>query len=265
MITHKKLILFGTSRLHRPFAKRHQKELVINTHPNYDIVFPKIGYLHTGAEILQAIKFIQNTGVLQKDLRRYVFRIEPRTTTPLNEFDSELETCIRQNTTYNTSLSLNDVESLVIEISSLTVNRHIETGTILHTNPNIVRDIPYNQIYPDGYYKKFEPNLPVEKVDTGLTELRDQLHEIKSLNLFKNIFVLSHLRSANHPNALRDKIHRVVAGACSAAECTYIDTADILDEFGFSETAGIKDIHHLSHDGENALARRIFATLDSYS
>lgn len=263
MIHRKKVILFGTSRLHRPFAKILNKELVINSHPSYQISFPKIGYFHSAAEISQAINFLKNPESIPRSLWQYVFRIEPRVTTPLNEFDTNLEGSIRLNKSFTPNFYFGDIETVIMEISSLTVNIHTESGSILHTNPNINRNIPYNKIYPDGYYKIFEPNLPTKKIETYLANLVKQLCEIKSQKPVKNVIVLSHLRSTKYANTLREKIHLMVAEACAVASCIYVDTAEILDSYGFAENSGIIDPHHLSNGGENALAQLLFNTLNS--
>jgi len=147
----------------------------------------------------------------------------------------------------------------------LSVNKHTETGVFLHTNPNIHRDIPYNQIYPEGYYNKFLPNLPVERIETELDQIIMDLRDIKSMQSLKNVVVLSHLRSLKYSNIQRERIHALTMEACTRTGCTYVDTADILDTYGFAENAGVKDMHHLSHEGETALSQRIYAVLDSIS
>ena len=140
----KKAILFGTSRLHRPFAKRVDGLLVKNISNDIDIVFPKIGYFHSAAEILQAVRFLKNPDSLPKELRSYVFRVEPRPTTPLNEFSFELEKSIRDLVPYGPSLDLSNITHIVMEVSSLTINKHIPTGVFLHTNPNIFKGTSNN-------------------------------------------------------------------------------------------------------------------------
>ena len=101
-----KILLLGTSRLHRPFAKRVEKRLISNIRTSVEVVFGKMGYFHTAAEMLQLIRFAKTPDCLPLELREYIFRIEPRLTTPLNEFDSELESAIREGRPYRLALPL---------------------------------------------------------------------------------------------------------------------------------------------------------------
>jgi hypothetical protein len=253
-----KILLFGTSRLHRPFAKRLKGQLIANTQEGMEIVFPKMGYFHSAAEILQAIRFLKNPKTVPLHLRPYIFRVEPRGTTPLNEFDVDLENAIKNEEIYATNLPFSEVRNLVIEVSSLSVNKHIPSGCVLHTNPNFLRNVAYKDIYPEGYYSKFESDMPVEKSETGVEDLAKQLSEIRHEFPHANVIVMGHLRSESYPHAMRDKIHQNLSAVARRAGCIYFDTAPFLDKFGFDNTDGVRDIHHISHDGEFALGSEIF-------
>lgn len=255
------ILILGTSRLHRPFAKNLNGQLVTNTSVSHEIVFPKIGYFHTAAEMLQAIRFLKNPQFLPKDLRPYIFRIEPRATTPLNEFDSKLEAAIRNEGDFETPFDINQIDFLVLEISSLSVHTHIPSGCVLHTNPNIINNVAYSDIYPEGYYSKFASEMPVAKTETGVNELTEQLATIRVELPNANILVMGHLRSKNHPNAIRDRIHNYLSEASSKSGCIYFDTEPLLDEFGFAVNNGVRDIHHLSDDGEREIGARILSKI----
>ncbi len=133
-------LIFGTSRLHRPFAKRINGVVVTNNDSAVNIIFPKIGYFHTVAEIVQAASFLINSSLLPKNLWQYVFRVEPRVTTPLNEFDPVLESTINRNLfEYQSHILLTNIHTLIVEVSSLSTNKFLPTGHVLHTNPNFVK------------------------------------------------------------------------------------------------------------------------------
>lgn len=252
-----KVLVFGTSRLHRPFVKRVGGEVISNIRPGIEVVFPKIGYFHTAIEILQAIKFLKRPDHVPKELRSCVFRIEPRATTPLNEFDNSLEHSIRNGIDYNSNLSLDKIDVLIIEVSSSAVNIH-PTGYALHTNPNIDHNVIYADLGKGGYYEKYLPDMGVEKIQSQLEDLTSQLTGIKNEISNASVIVLGHLRSTRHPNSTRDRIHELLIKACSASGCTYFDTAEFLDEHGWAKAKnGDVDIHHLSHEGENAIGKSI--------
>lgn len=252
-----RVLLFGTSRLHRPFVKRVGREVFNNVDENIQVVFPKIGYFHTAAEILQVIQFFKRPDSIPKELRAYIFRVEPRATTPLNEFDENLELSIRSGSDYAPTLDLEEIDVLVMEVSSIGVNLHPD-GYALHTNPNICENVAYADLGKNGYYEKFLPELGVRKFESKLDDVIGQLKKIKEEIPRAAVVVLGHLRSDNNPNFLRDRIHNLLDEACLASGCIYFDTAPFLDEYGWAKTkSGVTDIHHLSLDGENAIGKSI--------
>ena len=222
-----------------------------------------MGYFHTAAEMLQLIRFAKTPDCLPLELREYIFRIEPRLTTPLNEFDSELESAIREGRPYRLALPLGEIDCLVMEVSSLSVNCHSESRCVLHTNPNIGRNVSYAEIYPAGYYAKFEPQMPVSRNETSLDSLASQLRSIRAELPHVEIIVLGHLRSQNYPNAGRDRIHELLVEACSLSGCIYFDTAPFLDEYGYAVVGGVSDTHHLSHEGEYAIGQALQDVIQS--
>lgn len=254
------ILLIGTSRLHRPFAKRVNKLVVTNVHEGVEVTFPKVGYFHTAAEALQVIRFLKNPSSIPYELRKYIFRVEPRPTTPLNEFSQEFEVSIRSGAPYSFESYLPSVACLVVEVSSLSVNLHVPSGCVLHTNPNFVHNVPYADIYPDGYYQKVEPSLPVVKVETDRQMLTDHLGGLRAELPGRQIIVLGHLQSRKHPNSHRARLNQLLEEASRATGCVYFDTAPFLDEYGLAEVSGVKDIHHLSDQGESEIGRAIQLT-----
>jgi hypothetical protein len=196
---------------------------------------------------------------LPGELWKYVFRVEPRGSTPLNEFDPVLEASINKKVfEYKSPILMDNVGVLVVEVCSLTTNRFLPTGHVLHANPNFVSNVAYGDIYPDGFYKKFEPELPVEKAEVNIEDMVALFIYLRKLLPSRRIIVLSHLCSENYPNFVRGKIRDVTKSACDQSGCEFVDVANILDMHGFSTVNGARDIHHLSSDGENELARVLF-------
>ncbi|WP_299091999.1 SGNH/GDSL hydrolase family protein [uncultured Microbacterium sp.] len=255
----RKALLLGTSRLHRPFARSVDRQVQVNKVEGLEPVFARSGYFHTAAESLQVIRHAKYPELLPRDLRSRAYRIEPRATTPLNEFDARFENAIRTNAAARPPFSPEDVDALIVEVSSLTVNTHVPTGHVLHTNPNFDRNVPYSDLYPEGYYAKFDPDVLVARSETTLQELTSQLHAIRAELPRATVLILGHLRSKNHPNAGRDRIHSLLQEASTNAGCEYVDTAPFLDEYGFAENDGVRDPHHLTLAGEIAFGRYLQA------
>ena len=233
--------------------KRLAGQVVNNIQPGVEVGFARLGYFHSAAEIVQVIKFIRNPNYLPLSLRQYIFRVEPRPTTPLNEFDSGFEMAIREGREYAMNLRLDDLNWLIMEISSLSVNLHVPAARALHTNPNIPKNVPYSDIYPEGYYAKFAPELMVQRIETDLGGMISQLQEVQALLPQARVLVLGHLRSPTKPNPVRDRVHALLLEACSKTGCEYFDTAPFLDEYGYASNQGVQDIHHLADEGERAI------------
>lgn len=251
------VLLLGTSRLHRPFARRTDGEVETNTVDGVQPVFAKIGYMHAAAEVLQAIRHAKHPEHVPRQLRSRAYRIEPRATTPLNEFDSDFEEAVRSGRETTLPFDPTKIDVLIMEVSSLSVNTHVPTGLVLHTNPNFDRNVPYPELYPEGYYAKFDAGFPVVRSETSLTSLTAQLCSIRAEIPGARVLVMAHLRSARHPNSAREKLHELVSEASAKAGCDYVDTAPFLDEFGFAAKGGAIDQHHLSLRGETALGQHL--------
>lgn len=249
----KKVFVFGSSRLHRPFCKRENGMVVNNIKDSVEVNFSKLGYFHTAFEMLQAIKFLKDNKYLPIDIRQFIFRVEPRATTPNNEFPVKLEEAIKLGKEYNFNFNFSEITHLILEISSLSVNIHYPSGYFLHTNPNFQRNIPYKDIYPEGYYSKYEQSLIVKKYSIDEDILSLALIEIKKELPDIEIVVMGHLCSELYPHAVRAKVNKTVETACKNTNCFYFDTAPFLDKYGFNIVNDVTDIHHLSADGEAAL------------
>ncbi|WP_407713319.1 hypothetical protein ACJJWD_14485 [Comamonas testosteroni] len=249
------ITLFGTSRLHRPFCKKTKAgDIIDNIQEGINVNFPKVGYFHTAAEILQVIQWIKGVKDIPLDLRKYVFRIEPRPTTPRNEFDKNLEDSIKNDQQYETKDFLEDTDVVVIEVSSLKENFHSETSTYFHTNPNFSMNLTYKDIGAEGVYKKFFPDLGVSSVNCNEDNLLIQLHKIREEIYPAKLVVMGHIRSDTISIPLRDKIHDILLRINCDSGIFYFDNSEFLDKYGWaSDPSGGVDKNHLSYEGETAI------------
>ena len=249
------ITLFGTSRLHRPFCKKTKAgDIIDNIQEGINVNFPKVGYFHTAAEILQIIQWIKGVKDIPLDLRKYVFRIEPRPTTPRNEFDKNLEDSIKNDQQYETKDFLEDTDVVVIEVSSLKENFHSETSTYFHTNPNFSMNLTYKDIGAEGVYKKFFPDLGVLSVNCNEDNLLIQLHKIREEIYPAKLVVMGHIRSDTISIPLRDKIHDILSRINCDSGIFYFDNSEFLDKYGWaSDPSGGVDRNHLSYEGETAI------------
>ncbi|WP_198528648.1 hypothetical protein [Comamonas thiooxydans] len=247
----KNLMLLGTSRLHRPFCKRDSIGNVFdNIRHDINVIFPRVGYFHAAPEILQVLHWMKDSEVISPDLMKYVFRAEPRKTTPKNEFSVDLENSIRKSLTHSLNIDLDSIECLIVEVSSLSFNRHLSSGIILHSNPNFEKNVAYKDIYPEGYYAKFESDMLVNRSTVSELDVVKDLVSLKRFVPNAKIIVMGHLVSEKYPNKVRNDIHNILVKACKQSNCIYANTAPFLDEYGFASVGETVDIHHLSHEGE---------------
>lgn len=256
----KNILLIGTSRLHRPFAKIIDGSLRENVREGINVIYTKTGYLSSSSEAVQLVRFFKDSESLPIDLRKYIFRVEPRATTPLNEFEIEFETAIRNSQPYSFQLNIDAVDCLVLEISSLSHNRYQCNGKdfYLHANPNLEKNVSYSEIYPEGFWEKYRPELLVKREAISAEKIFNQLLDLKKLLPSKcKFYVMGHLQSKKYPNKIRQDLNEALRVACDKAQVNYIDTAPFLDEYGFSTIADVRDPHHLSSSGEIALGKWI--------
>jgi glycosyltransferase involved in cell wall biosynthesis/GR25 family glycosyltransferase involved in LPS biosynthesis len=260
-----RIVPLGTSRLHRAFSRRDNKDVVRHQLDGWTYAPLHIGYLHTTSEAVQAARFVTGRLVLPGSVTRLVFRKEPVFTTPDNEFDRDLEAALLSGADVRPQslVRFQDTDIVVVEVSSLSVHRHASTGFVVHANPNLHLDKPYSEIYPEGFYAKFAPELGVERCEAKPFNIHEDVLELKELVAPARLVLMSHIHDDSPALAARHRLHRIVSDACARTGTPYIDTAPILREHGFAQSMGKADIHHLSPSGESALATRIVCVAES--
>lgn len=254
-----RVILFGTSRLHRPFARHEVSGPRINYPDAAEPVFMRMGYFHGIAEVAQVIEALIGVRGIPKSVLPFVFRVENRTTTPRNEFDATLASAIRGGREFaiDEPARIHDGHVIVVEISSLRRNVHTETGAVLHTNPNFLHQVSYSEIYPDGYYQRFAPWLRVDSSRESEASLVNGMTNVRKALPGVPLIVLGHLASERHPQGERFAQNAIVAAAAEKSGAIYFDVGPFVDEYGFAEVNGRPDFHHLSLRGEDALGERL--------
>lgn len=95
-----KIALFGTSRLHRPFARQQADGPRLNYSEASAPIFMRMGYFHGGAEITQKIEVLLGERTIPRTVLPFAFRVENRTTTPMNEFDAILASAVRSGSDF---------------------------------------------------------------------------------------------------------------------------------------------------------------------
>ena len=76
--------------------------------------------------------------------------------------------------------SIKSIDNILIELSSLKVNYHSESGIFFHHNPNIRRDASYGEYGKDGYFNFFHPEMNVIQKKETLEDLVSNIKNIKS-------------------------------------------------------------------------------------
>ena len=240
-------MILGSCRAYRPFLSSNNNMIVSNIFPQVNLVYPRCGFFHSLNEIAQFIAISKNNSL--KNFKEYIdflFRAEPVHTTPLNEFDFSIYDNV------DVGLSWDDIDALLIEVSSLDCFKVSPENIYLHWNPNKLINASYSEIYPDGFYDKFFPDLGVKKETMGINDLKEKLIFIKSVIKDKKIFITSHIPDANHKN--RSILFASLKEAAKNIDDVYfIDFTDVFMRYGYKVNNGIKDIHHLPIEGELAL------------
>lgn len=250
----------GTCRVHRPLKKRVNKEIIDNIIDSISVIYPKLGFFHSPSEVLQALKALSGQISIAPSYLRLCFRRENPTTTPGNEFLPELlEGAVNQTAVDLQLARFQEADVFLIEISSLTVNFHASSGLYFISNPNLYRDgVAYSDLYHEGFYTKYARELGVEKRELSDHEVTDCFKEISTIVSGRPVIYLGHLNHPDRPSATRKKLNAIIRDAAASAGAHYFDTEPLVKEFGFQiDVNGCEDIHHLSHDGEIALGKKL--------
>ena len=248
----------GTSRLHEPMSLL----------PSEDVGFLGCGYVHTSGQVLNLLQVLAGERQLTPSEARWFFR---RDQTPPNPFSMDLwqaqphlDAAIeRMRDTWMSSTAC------FIEICS---PRSYRLGDLhVQGNPNIDRNVGYAEIWKQGYYLTYEPDLDVKMFDESVDEIASNLSVIFDLlaRQERSAVLMGHLVDPNdpHPGRARNNANLEEAfTATSHGAVAFVDCSPFVAEHGFRVLEdGKVDIHHLPWTALDAFAQHLGEALSSVS
>lgn len=153
------------------------------------------------------------------------------------------------------SRRLRAAEVILIEISSL--EEFVLDGLRVQGNLNADRNVPYAEVWKEGYCHHYEPQLGVAKHHAAHSETVQSVGEVRE-RLGCPVVLVPHLVPSTGGASTRTEIWEMVRESAHALGVAFIDTKPLVDEFGFRRLHdGTKAIHHLPVDGCMAFAGKV--------
>jgi hypothetical protein len=241
-----KILPIGTCRLHEMLEILHQE----NQHllP----AFLGIGYFHTSSQVLQCLELLKGARNISPQQYWMFFREDK---TPLNNFRADIIKNWKENSQINFALdNFAEFDALIIEISAS--KNFLYDGLYVQGNPNFVQNASYQEVWREGYYHHYCPELKVQPYTQHEQEIYADLLSIASIFAGKKIFVMPHLSSHINPNKTRKELYDILERICAKHEgLQFVDTSPYVDKFGYKKDAnGVEDIHHLGKEALTAMA-----------
>ena len=246
------IVPIGTSRLHEAFELGKAAGILEPT-------FLGAGYFHCPGQALNLIELGTGRRELTTTERRRFFR---RDQTRDNPFDTALWDETADASVERIREGFASASAFVIEISSL--RSYFYGGLYYQGNPNADRNVPYAEVWREGYYHHYEPGLGVHVYDATVTEVTLALESIKFRLGQRPVIVVPHLVGVSHEIPVRRSLHGILQQASEVAETEFISLEAIVDLHGFRVLDdGTTDIHHLPTAGCRDVANLIAASLRS--
>lgn len=225
-----------------------------NIDPDVVINFPRVGYFHSLAEIAQTIYFIKH-GLTEKESKHidYLFRKEPESSTPYNEFNNLLWSHAAGEAIKFSNIPEHSI--IIIEAPSLDGFFHRESNSYFQWNPNKNINIPYSEIPKCGFYEKFAPELGVIKVRFTKQDFISDLKRIRRMHPNSPLIIVGHINDHSSENTTRKDLNAFLRDCCEKVSGVfYYDNRLIFEHHGYAtKKDGTSDIHHLSESGEIAM------------
>lgn len=242
------ILPIGSCRIYRPFLNFSNGNLHDNTFDYIEIIYPKFGFFHSIAEITQVIELLKNgLDDVSEEMRVLLFRKEPPTSTPQNIFTESIwsEGFFDEHV----SKKIHEIDFLLIEVSSLNYFKCKKTNLYLHWNPNFTHNIPYSDIYPDGYYNKMGLGDDIQNGECDESFVVDCLNRIKNILPKTKIILTGHIN--DNQSHTRRKLNKILESATQkVSNVFFFDNKEIFEAYGYNEINGKTDNHHLSFQGE---------------
>ncbi|MFB2865115.1 hypothetical protein [Aeromonas sp. MdU4] len=231
--------------------KMYAGTIVSNTFKEIEVVYPKFGFFHSIAEVCQSAKLLVNgLDGISLDIRTKLFRKEPFFTTPCNEFSESIWTDGRFAD--DVIRAIEEIDYIIIEVSSLTYFKCQNSGMFLHWNPNYSSSFSYGDIYPDGYYEKIGLGNLVQKCECDEKFLVNSLNELLGFFPKVKLIVTGHINDQS--SYTRTNLNKIIENAVSKVDkAVFFDNRSIFERFGYNVIGGQKDPHHLTNFGEKQL------------
>lgn len=240
--------IIGTSRVHEPMDEAFAKGRAVR--------FLHCGYFHAPRQASDLIEIGYGLKPLEEHAARWFFRKDQ---TPHNTFDRRLWLA-DPSAVEALRGRIQGCSAYLVEISSLQTFRWGRYS--LQGNPNVDQDVPYKDVWQRGYYADFASQMEVDVYHADTDETQQCLAQISKIT-DKPIVVTSHLTPTLGGHKARVDVQNIVREATELAGLRFIDTCDLVDEYGFRVLAGgVTDIHHLPYEALPALVDRIFASLN---
>lgn len=244
-------MVIGTSRLHEPAERAVDDGL-------FEPALLRAGYFHSAGQVKDVLRFVTSDDPLSEDQSRLFFR---RDQTPLNPFDSSVFTADGLAERRRDWAELwAETSSVVVEVCSL--KNYVLHDLHLQGNPNYYLNAPYKDVWKQGYYAHYLPELGVEVVDDRVEDLRRELAAVVELCGARPVTIVPHLLRSGETGTVRSQLFDAITDAAAGLDLTVLDTRPLVDKFGFRVLEdGSTDIHHLPMEGCRRLAAEISRVL----
>ena len=234
-----RVMMIGTSRLHEPAERAIDDDL-------FEPALLHAGYFHSAGQAADVLRLITAERTLTEDQSRLFFR---RDQTPRNAFDMGVfthEGLVARAREW--AVAWEHTSRVVVEVCSL--KNYVLEGLHLQGNPNYYLNAPYKDVWKEGYYAHYLPELPVEVVDDTVDDLRRELSAVVELCDSRSVTVVPHLLRSDEVGTVRAQLFDAIQAAVAGLDLVLLDTRPLVDEFGFRVLDdGSTDIHHLPMEG----------------
>ena len=232
--------------------------------PAHETSFLGCGYFSSSGQVLDLLKILAGEIEITPKNARWFFRSENNT--PANPFDVRLWSVEELPQAVATMRQRwDECSACIIEIC--TPRTFILEKISVQGNPNVDRNVSYAEVWKDGYYITYEPELGVVKSDESEIQISENiadicriLHEHNRAGLF-----LGHLVDPTNPNPFRAHNNTQLEAAfkrSSFGQVKYFDCSSFVEKYGFRILSdGTTDIHHLPWEGLESLAKSFRLTI----
>lgn len=236
----------GTSRLHEPLESVRE-----------DVNFPRVGYFHSSSQMLDVLRLARGDVAMPLDVARFFFRKDQ---TPSNSFDLRLWSDPAPSFAHLAGC-LASASGVVVEISS--PKSYVYKGYHVQGNPNADRSVPYSEVWREGYYRAYEPQLDVDSFD-DTSDIERNLEVMSRLltGQGKKLLIVGHLVDPSDPHPVRMannvSLQSAIKNIKDNYDIDYYDSSHLVSELGFRQLPdGTLDIHHLPEAGLPRVADEI--------